>query len=163
MQIAGIPDHVWRCRSLGVRRLFLKPDQADWLYLLDSMQRSECADTTTHTQRRSNSWLMSGLSLQIISVVSCRKLNDRPARCLCVCVLLSVSAVWNCVIRPSLAAINAAAWLTVIPRLWDNQSQTNTRGLFLDVDQCGVVKWDGEGVDWQVKTLLKQVKSSPYV
>ena len=139
------------CRAVCAWFLFTKPDQADWLYL-DCMQWSECAD---FTQRCGDSWLMSGLSLQIIQLASFGKLNDRPLHCLCpvcvcVCVCVCVRAcvracvcvcvcvcvrvcvcvcvcvcvwfclfvqiIWNCVTRPSTAAISAAARLTAMPR-----------------------------------------------
>lgn len=105
----------WFCGGLCAWFLFTKPDQADWLYL-DYMQWSERAD---FTQRCCDSWLMSGLSLQIIQLVTFRKLNDRPVHCLCplcVCFCLFVQIIWNCVTRPSTAAISAAARLTATPR-----------------------------------------------
>lgn len=100
LQTEGVPVHAHCCSALGAWCLFTKPDQTDWLYLLYDMHGDlQWSDLCrTHAPCPGDSWLMSSLSVQIIGLVNCRRLNEKLVCCLSsLCapgMLLSVCA--NC-------------------------------------------------------------------
>lgn len=124
LQTEGVPVHAHCCSALGAWCVFTKLDQQIGSICSTTCMETGsdliCVDFTTHAPCPGDSWLMSGLSVQIIGLVNCRRLNERLARCLsslcahvhatpCFCKLSGAMSFEH----PPTAAIIAAARLTV--------------------------------------------------